>query len=193
MRARKLAIGGLSGIGGLVLAAATAWACVSGPAVSLSTVNAAPGEEVTLSGSNFRQPEPVTVRWDSLDGQVLATLGAPEDRNVAGTFTVPTNASAGNHVVIVTQEASDGTLTQMPIRALLTVTPEGGAAPVLGQPISAAEQREVGLVTSDDSISTGSLVLIGLGVAGTAMFLAGVAALVAGRKSQAPAAARVRS
>ena len=193
MRTRKLAVGGFSGAVGVVLMAAVAWACVSGPAVTLSTVNAAPGDEITISGSNFRQPESATVRWDSLDGQILANLGAPDNRLIEGTFTVPANATPGNHVVIVSQAKADGTLTQMPIRALLTVTPAGGAAPVLGESISPTEVREPGLVTADDGISTGSLVLIALGVAGTAMFLAGVAALVAGRRSPAPAAAKVRS
>lgn len=193
MRMRKLAVGGMTGVGTLVVVAATAWACVSGPAVSLSTINAKPGQEVTLTGTNFRQSEAPVVRWDSLDGPVLATMAPPVSRNISGTFTVPATATPGNHVVIVTQATASGELTQMPIRALITVTPENGTTPALGAPLSAAEERPDGLLVSDDSIGTGTLVLISLGVAGVGMFIAGLAALFAGRRGQAPQAARARS
>ena len=194
MKVQRWATAGAGVVGTLLLATATAWACVSGPAVNLSTVNAKPGQEVQLTGTNFTKPDPVTVRWNALDGAVLATLPAPSSGNVGGNFTVPADAKAGNYVVIVTQSNADGKLSQMPIRALLTVTPEGGAQPVLGSSLSPAQaDRPVGLVTSDDSISGSTLALIGLGVAGVGMFLAGMAALFAGRRRQAPEPVRARS
>lgn len=195
MRIRRAAIGGFGIAGAVLLATTTAWACVSGPAVSLSTVNAKPGQEVQLTGTGFRQPDPATVRWNALDGAVLATFAGPDSsRNVGGPFTVPADAKAGNYVVVVTQSNAEGKLTQMPIRALLTVTPEGGAQPVVGSPVSqAANDRPAGLVSDEDSISGSTLALIGLGVAGVGMFLAGIAALVAGRRSPVPEAARARN
>jgi hypothetical protein len=169
---------------------------VSGPAVNLSTVNAKPGQEVTINGTGFTKADPVAVRWNSLDGPILATLDKPDsNRAVTGTFTVPEDAKAGNYVVILSQTGADGKLSQLPIRALLTVTPENGAAPVVGAavaPVDAA--RPTGLVTTDNSISGATLALIGLGVAGVGMFVAGMAALFAGRRGAvAPAAAKVRS
>jgi hypothetical protein len=195
MNVRRWAIGGMSAVGGVLVAAATAWACVSGPAVNLSTVNAKPGQEVQLTGSNFTKSDPVTVRWNALDGPVLATLDAPNsERTIAGAFTVPADAKPGNYILIVTQSDAQGKITQMPVRALLTVVPENGANPVLGGAVSPTDQgRPVGLVTSDDSISGVSLLLIGLGVAGVGMFVAGMAALFAGRRGQAPEAVRARS
>jgi hypothetical protein len=195
MNVRRWAIGGMSAVGAVLVATATAWACVSGPAVNLSTVNAKPGQEVQLTGSNFGKPDPVTVRWNALDGPVLATLDPPSsERTIAGAFTVPADAKPGNYVLIVTQSDAQGKTTQMPVRALLTVRPENGANPVLGGAVAAADQsRPVGLVTSDDSISGLSLLLIGLGVAGVGMFVAGMAALFAGRRGQAPQAVRARS
>jgi hypothetical protein len=194
MNMRRWAIGGMSAVGAVLMAAATAWACVSGPAVNLSTVNAKPGQEVQLTGTNFSKPDPVTVRWNALDGPVLATLPAPNSGNISGAFTVPADAKPGNVVLIVTQSNAEGKLTQMPVRALLTVTPANGANPVLGASgVPAQDARQVGLVTSDDSISGASLLLIGLGVAGVGMFVAGMAALIAGRRAQAPEAARARS
>ena len=194
MNARRWAMGGLGAAGAVLLAAATAWACVSGPAVNLSTVNAKPGQDVQLTGTAFTRPDPVTVRWNALDGPVLATLPAPNNGNIGGAFTVPADAKPGNYVLIVTQTSADGRLTQAPVRALLTVTPANGANPVLGGPVTPQDDRQVGLVKSDDSISGASLLLIGLGVAGVGMFVAGMAALIAGRRAgRAPEAVRAHS
>ena len=194
MNVRRWAMGGMSAVGVVLIATATAWACVSGPAVNLSTVNAKPGQEIQLTGTNFQKPDPVTVRWNALDGPIVATLPAPSSGNIGGAFTVPTDAKPGNVVLIVTQSSADGKLTQMPVRALLTVTPANGANPVLGGAVAPAQaDRPVGLVTNDDSISGASLLLIGLGVAGVGMFVAGMAALFAGRRSQQPEAVRARS
>jgi hypothetical protein len=187
-------MGGLSGVGAVLVAGATAWACVSGPAVNLSTVNAKPGQEVTINGTNFSRPDPVTVRWNSLDGPVLATLDKPVSNVVTGTFTVPADAKAGNYVVILSQTGADGKLSQLPVRALLTVTPENGASPVVGASVSQADSaRPAGLVSTDNDISGATLALIGLGVAGVGMFVAGMAALFAGRRGKAPEAVRARS
>jgi hypothetical protein len=187
-------MGGLGTVGAIVVAGATAWACVSGPAVNLSTINAKPGQQITVNGTNFTKADPVTVRWNSLDGPVLATLDKPASGVVTGQFTVPADAKAGNYVVILSQSSADGKLSQLPVRALLTVTPENGAAPVVGASVAQTDTaRPVGLVTTDNDISGATLALIGLGVAGVGMFVAGMAALFAGRRGTAPAAAKARS
>ena len=195
MRMRRWAIGGLGAAGAVLVAGATAWACVSGPAVNLSTVNAKPGQEVTVNGTNFSKSDPVTVRWNALDGPVLATFDRGPNNTVTGAFTVPQDAKAGNYVVVFSQSGADGKLSQLPIRALLTVTPDGGATPVVGASVAAQDaSRPVGLVTTDNDISGATLALIGLGVAGVGMFVAGMAALFAGRRgARAPEAARARS
>src|SRR5438128_2544773 len=98
MRVRRWAIGSLSAAGAVVLAGAAAWACVSGPAVNLSTVNAKPGDTITVSGTNFSKTDPVTVRWNSLDGPIVGNFAAPVGGNINGTVTVPADAKAGNYV-----------------------------------------------------------------------------------------------
>jgi FtsP/CotA-like multicopper oxidase with cupredoxin domain len=194
MRVRRWAIGGLSAAGAVLVASAAAWACVSGPSINLSTINAKPGQEVTLTGTNWTKPDPVQVRWNSLDGPIVATLDKPTSGAIQGTFNVPADAKAGNYVLIVSQTSADGKLSQMPVRALLTVTPDGGATPVVGGAVAAQQTgRPTGLVTNDSSISGASLALIGLGVAGVGMFVAGMAALFAGRRGRAPEAVRARS
>jgi len=193
MRMRRWAIGGMSAVGAVVVAGATAWACVSGPAINLSTVNAKPGQEVTIKGTNFSRPDPVTVRWNSLEGPVLAT-GTQTSGSLNMAFTVPADAKAGNYVVIISQSSADGKLSQLPVRALLTVTAENGAAPVVGGSLGTDQSaRATGLATTDNDISGATLALVGLGVAGVGMFVAGMAALFAGRRGQAPVAAKARS
>lgn len=183
MSARRIAIGTLATLGVLVVAASTAWACVSGPVVNLSTVQAKAGEEVSLTGTGFRQPHDVTVRWNALDGPILATPGKPEDRNISANFTVPAGTAPGNYVIIVTQ-TNDGSLSLSPVRAVLSVVGDGGTTPVLGASASTdTGDRIEGLVQSDDSVSTGTLALVALGVAGMGMFTAGIAALMASRKT----------
>lgn len=194
MRVRRWAIGGLGAVGAVVVAGATAWACVSGPAVNLSTVNAKPGDTITVTGTNFSKPDPVTVRWNSLDGPIVGTFAPPNSGAINGTVTVPADAKAGNYVLILTQSSADGKLSQMPVRALLSVTGANGANPVVGASISQSQSgRADGLVSTDNSVSGATLALVGLGVAGVGMFVAGMAALFAGRRSSAPEAAKVRS
>ena len=193
MIARRRVLAAASTVGVVMGMAATAWACVSGPAINLSTVTAKPGQEVTIQGTSFRKADPVTVRWNSLDGPLLATLDKPSGGQVTGTFTVPTDAKAGNYVVIISQTGSDGKLSQLPVRALLQVTAENGSLPVLGSSFATDQtERPVSLVTEDNSISGATLALIALGVAGVGMFVAGMAALIAGRRGAAPSAAAVR-
>ncbi len=89
--------------------------------------------------------------------------------------------------------APDGKLSQMPVRALVTVTGPNGANPVVGAPVGAqGGDRATSMVTEDESISAGTLALIALGVGGVGMFLAGMAALFAGRRGRLPEAVPAR-
>jgi hypothetical protein len=171
-----------------VFMAAAAWACVSGPVVNLSTINAKAGQEVGITGTGFR--------WNALDGPVLTTVPAPiTGGTLDAKFTVPEGTKPGSYVVIVSQTKADGSLSLSPIRAVMNVTGDAGANPVVGAAPASADNsvRADGLARSDDSISTGTLALVALGVGGVGMFLAGMAALFAGRRGTAPEAAKARS
>jgi len=195
MTLRKWLAAGSTAAGVVLAVTATAWACVSGPAVNLSTTTAKAGDEVTINGIGFRQPHPVTVRFNALDGPVLATLDAPKsDRTVTGSVTVPQGTAPGNYVLILSQTAPDGKLSQLPIRSLLTVVGPTGEQPVQGAALSPVEERPTGLIEADNDIAGSTLALIFLGVAGAGMFAAGMAALFAGRRgrSDAPVAAKIR-
>ena len=190
---RKLATAGLGAAAVGIISAATAWACVAGPVAFTSTINAKAGEEITVTGVDFRNSQPVLVRFNALDGPVLADLGAPKTARgqVEGKVTVPQGTAPGSYVLVFTQTGPDGKFSQTPVRTMLNVVGEG--APVVAATSAAPDARPTGLVTSDNGVSGGTLALVGLGVAGVGMFVAGIAALFAGRRSSAPEAAKVRS
>ncbi len=193
---RRWAMGGVATAAAAVLMGAAAWACVSGPVVNLSTISAKPGQEVTVTGTGFQTGNQAIVRWNALDGPVLATMAPPiTGGNLSATFTVPPGTQPGSYVVIVTQTKADGSLSLSPIRAVMSVTGDAGAQPVVGAPAATADNaaRSNGLVRDDESISMGTLALVALGVGGVGMFLAGMAALFAGRRGSAPEAAKARS
>ena len=182
MYARRFAAGAVASIAVLGIAASTAWACVSGPVVNLSTVSAKPGEQVTLTGTGFRQADPVQVRWNALDGPIVAEVAKPDNQTVTANFAVPAATAPGSYVVIVSQ-TRDGKPTLSPIRAVLNVVGPSGQTPVVGADTTAdAGDRLPALVQSDSDVSNGTLALVALGVAGMGMFAAGVAALGVSRR-----------
>ncbi len=193
---RRWAIGGVATAAAGVLMSAAAWACVSGPVVNLSTINAKAGQEVGITGTGFQAANAAQIRWNALDGPVLANVAAPiTGGNMDAKFTVPEGTKPGSYVVVVTQTKADGGLSLSPVRAVMSVTGDAGTNPVVGAPAATTDSavRADGLARSDDSISTGTLALVALGVGGVGMFLAGMAALFAGRRSSAPEVARARS
>ena len=192
---RRWALAGVGSTAAGLLMTAAAFACVSGPVVNLSTINAKAGQEVGITGTGFQAANQAQVRWNALDGPVLTTVPAPiTGGTLDAKFTVPEGTKAGSYVVVVTQTKADGSMSLSPIRAVMNVTGDAGTNPVVGATTAQdTSVRADTLARSDDSISTGTLALVALGVGGVGMFLAGMAALFAGRKSTAPEAAKARS
>ena len=100
-----------------VAATAISYACTGLATVTSSTSAAAPGASVVVSGKGFSPhdagdafTEPAKLRFDSQTGDVIATA-SPSKSSDGGRFqvtiTVPALA-AGDHVLIVTQNGSDG-------------------------------------------------------------------------------------
>jgi hypothetical protein len=189
-------------LAGVLAATAAAWACIAGPLVTLNPSQVTPGQEITVSAISLSRDR-VVIRWNALDGPVLATVDQlnPDPRfptsNTSGsiegvTVRVPADATPGNYVLILTQVDATGKMTQVPTRALVTVT-GAGTAPLVGAQVGTpSELRPAGLVEGD-TVSTATKVLIALGVGGVAMFVAGVGAFLAGRRPAAPVPARVRT
>src|SRR5215210_4441602 len=109
---RRWALASVGSAAAGVVMAAAAFACVSGPVVNLSTINAKAGQEVGITGTGFQTTNAAQIRWNALDGPLLTTVPAPiAGGNMDAKFTVPEGTKPGSYVVIVTQTKADGSLT----------------------------------------------------------------------------------
>jgi len=186
-------LGGVAALGAVLVATATAWACIAGPTLNLNPSTVKPGQEVTLSGFSYNSERPIVVRFNALDGPILGTFDpAPgrfgDNEFLVGKVTIPANTKPGSYVLIATQSAPDGSLAQVPVRALVTVTADG-SVPAVGAPAGQPELgRPVGPVRTESSVTTLSLLLVALGAATVAMLVVGVAVVAAGRRPRPQAA-----
>jgi hypothetical protein len=194
MKIRRLGAAGIgAAFAGVVLLAANAWACVPVATLNLSTSSAKAGDAIGVTGNSYNGSKPAVVHFNAIDGPVLGSF-VPNGGRIDGSVTIPAGTAPGNYLLVVTQEFTQGVQTWgVPARALISVTGDSGA-PVVGAPAgSSVVGRPVGLESSSTP-SGGSLLLMAAGAAGVAMFLAGIAALVASRSGgSTPAAAKVRS
>ncbi len=183
-------VGFASAVAALVWAA-VAWACIPVATLTTSPLQARAGEEVLVTGTEYGTKSPVLIRFNALDGPVLATLTPDRDGIIRGNVPIPAGTRPGSYVLVATQDAVPGETTWgVPSRALVTVVGDGGA-PVLTAPVEESETgRPVGLLRGDSSVGAGALVLAGVGVAGVAMFAAGMTALFLGRRRSVPQAVR---
>jgi len=174
----------------VLITAVAAWA----PHVAqlqVTPAQARPGQEVSVYGPRGYGPtNPVEVRWGSPTGPVLGTF-QPNTESYAqwgpGTVTIPADAKPGTYQLFATQNLTPGEtyIRGIPSQAAIQVLSTTGAAPVLSEAPApaAADQPRVGLA-EEQTNSTGSLVLIALGVAGAALFLGGGAAILVARRPQ---------
>jgi hypothetical protein len=166
---------------GLMGTAVAAWACISVATFRTTPTLAKPGEAVTVTGLEFHTKAPAVVHWNAVDGPVLASFEV-KDARFSGQVTIPADAKPGNYVLVATQDpTASATTWGIPARALIQVVGEGGN-PVVGEQFRDAQvSRPVGLV-QERSATMGNLALAALGAGGLAMFIAGMAALTAGRR-----------
>ncbi len=187
MRSFRVAVVTALTSGFFFLAGGTAWA----PHVAqlnISPATVAPGDTVTVTGTRgYGSEKSVDIRLDAIDGPVLATFQTDSQGFAAfgpGEVVIPTDTAPGAHVLVATQilnEEDDSHIRGVPARAALEVVGPGGtpalgaelAPPVVGRPDALAVEEQAGI---------GALVLLGLGVAGVAMFAAAMVALVSSKR-----------
>ncbi|HUP68633.1 MAG TPA: hypothetical protein VM142_02340 [Acidimicrobiales bacterium] len=140
-----------SGLSVLALAAGQSWACVPQPLLSIKPDASGPASsEVLVEGNSV--PGAVEVRWNALDGPMLARPTGP---NFSSAVTIP-RADEGLYAIVVIGRAPDGSVSATG-RAAFEVTGAGGSP--LARPTPAPK--------SDPSDDTPALVLLA-GVAGVA-------------------------
>lgn len=148
------------------------------------------GETVSVFGPRgYGKTNPVQIRLDSETGPVLGSF-QPDNQRFAqwgpGTVTIPAGTSAGRHTLIATQELpdADAGIRGIPARTVIEVLGPA-SSPVLGAPLSPAigDRASTIEITEDDGVPVGPVLLVGLGVAGIAMFAAGMANAAVRRRS----------
>ncbi|HEV2760479.1 MAG TPA: hypothetical protein VGV86_13020 [Acidimicrobiales bacterium] len=174
-------------VASLVVGAA-AFACTNLATLNLSSTAGKAGDVVTVTGSSFAVGRgdaptlPVQLRWNGVDGMVLAEATPDRAGNISATFTVP-EGMPGYYVLVATQRNAQGVDTYgTPARASYQILGANGQSVVTPATSAAAAS-----VPSEPS-STGIIALtVGLGVLGLALFGTGFVAFV--RQTRATAAA----
>lgn len=176
---------GVAVAGGLVaavflLAGAAAFACTNLATLSLSSNAGKSGDVVTVTGSSYRMPSGVTtgvqLRWNALDGPVLAEAVPDKVGNISASITIPQAAPDTYVVIAVLKDARGNDTSGTPSRAQFQVV--GGAGAAAPQP-AIAQQTPVASTASSGSAAPLAL-LLGLGALGLLLFGGGIAATARG-------------
>jgi hypothetical protein len=155
--------------------------------LQVTPAQAKPGQDVTVFGPRgYGRTNPVEIRAGSIDGPILGTF-QPNEESYAmwgpGTVKIPENAKPGTFYLFATQTlaANETHIRGVPARGEVTIL--GAAAPVLSQApeVPLDQQPTVGLL-EEEPVSTGSVLLVALGVAGTGLFIAGLAVAFSSRR-----------
>lgn len=200
---RKLGFAAAVCSGALLIPAAAAFACLSVANVQANPATIQAGGQVNLIGMEFGSTTDIQVHLGAIAGPVIATIspgtvpGANNGGNFTAAVTIPADTPTGPQVLVLTQAAgknANGTISTTsgtPARVVVQVVGAGGSAPLAVTPSGSV--RPSGIVTTTSSVSSGALVLVGVGVFGAALFLAGgIALMTSGRRREA-SAERVRS
>lgn len=173
--------------GGLLFALAPAAWAPHVPQLQVTPTQVQPGQEVTVAGTRgFGFTNPVEVRFNAIDGPVLGSF-QPANESYApwgpGTVRIPEGTKPGTYYLWATQTLSpvEKHIRGVPARAVIQVLGPGGQPAVgeqLGTPGNAGQP---GYVT-EEGPSGWSLALVGLGVAGVAVFAAGLISLAGARQ-----------
>ena len=190
MNARRLAAATvLAGVGVVVSAIPSYAPHVAQMQVTPST--AKPGDTVTVFGPRgYGATNPVQVRWEKVDGPVLGEFRTRETGFAMWgpeTITIPADAKPGIHSLWVTQklEASETIQRGIPVQTIIQISDANGAVPVIGAPTEPQVEPRPADFVENDSVSAATLLVVGVGGAGIALFIAGVGAIVAGRRRTA--------
>lgn len=176
-------------VGAFVLASATPSPAPHIAQLQITPAQAKAGEEVTVFGPRgYGRTNPVEIRAGSVDGPILGTFQPNEEAYAMwgpGKVRLPDNAPTGTYYLFATQTlaANETHIRGVPARGELTVVGPAGSAPVLGKApeVPLEEQEQVGLL-EEKPVSTGSVLLVALGVAGAGLFIAGLAVALSSRR-----------
>ncbi len=88
------------------------------PTLNLSPSSGPAGTLVSVSGSGYNSNANCHIKWD---GSNIATGTTDASGNLSGSFTVPSGASSGVHIVMIAGCASGGTSTTFNFTVTITI------------------------------------------------------------------------
>lgn len=183
----RMAIVGVAMTAGMWLfPAAAAWA-PHVPQMNVVPTQVSPGGQVAVVGTRgYGYTNPVEIHLNAVDGPTLGSF-QPDTQVYAawgpGNITIPADTKPGTYTLFATQvlAPTETHIRGIPARSTLDVIGPGGPPVLAAVPVAPGDQGSADL-TRKSSLGTGALVLLGLGVAGVAMLIAGLASLAAGRR-----------
>jgi hypothetical protein len=181
--------GGVALAAAFVLASATPSFAPHVAQLQVTPNQARPGEEVTVFGPRgYGRTNPVEIRFGSVDGPLLGTFQPNEELYAMwgpGTVRIPEDARPGAHMLYATQTLapSETHIRGVPARGEITVLGAGGT-PVLGEGSPGLNEQPGVSLIEEEPVSTGTVLLVALGVGGVGLLLAGGAAVFASRRRE---------
>ena len=190
MRAFGRRVGGwaVAVAGAAVLASASPAFAPHVAQLILDTTKVKPGDQITVFGQRgYGSTNPVEVRLDSPDGPILGTF-QPNNELYAmwgpGPVTIPADTRTGAHTLFATQvlAPNETHIRGIPARADFEVVGSGGAPVVGAPPVREDPSSAPTDLVRDEGVSTGAVMLVGLGVAGGGIMIAGGAGAFSDRR-----------
>jgi hypothetical protein len=128
-----------------------------------------PGGDVSVSGFSYPVNAKVSIRFNALDGPVLAELEPNSNQDIAGTVKIPAGTPTGKYVLYAMQYDQAGKVNRIPGRAAMTVVSPGGAPPAIPTGLE-LDARPSNLVR-EEGASAAELGLVALGAFGAVALL----------------------
>ena len=128
------------------------------------------GAEVSVDGFSYPVNAKVSIRFNALDGPVLAELEPTANQDIGGTVRIPEGTASGRYVLYAVQYGPDGKPNRIPGRGAITVVGPGGAPPTT-TPIGLELEDRPGALATTAGPGGGELALVGIGALGIAGLL----------------------
>ena len=195
MKLLRLSLGlGMATAGVLGLSVAAVLACTSLATLNVSQPTGATGTDINVTGSSFQTTEKgasaVSIRWNAVNGPVLAQVAPDASGSISATIKVPDNLQPGDYIIVATQLDKTGQPAfGTPARLAFEVSGSGTAA----APVQTASQAAAPIATSNGlGVGAGTLAVLALlGVLGLLLFLVGAATFI-GTYRRSPVVSPVR-
>ena len=128
-----------------------------------------PGGDVSVSGFSYPVNAKVSIRFNALDGPVLAELEPNSNQDIAGPVKIPAGTPTGRYVLYAVQYDQAGKVNRIPGRAAMTVVTPGAALPAIptGMELDARPPELV----KHEGAGAGELALVAIGAFGAVALL----------------------